>query len=58
MWVSGFFGSGKSSFAKILGYTVANRPVGDTTASALFKKVAKDEKISSSPRLDQFAHPI
>ena len=50
MWVSGFFGSGKSSFAKILGYTVANRTVGDTTASKLFKKVASDERISS--RLD------
>jgi hypothetical protein len=47
MWISGFFGSGKSSFAKILGYTVANTPVGDTTASALFKKVAADEKISA-----------
>ena len=61
MWVSGFFGSGKSSFAKILGYTVANRPVGDTTASALFKKVAKDERISS--RLDSINsripfHPV
>ena len=47
MWISGFFGSGKSSFAKILGYTVANTPIGDTTASALFKKVAADEKISA-----------
>jgi hypothetical protein len=61
MWVSGFFGSGKSSFAKILGYTVANRTVGDTTASKLFKKVASDERISS--RLDSINsripfHPV
>ena len=47
IWISGFFGSGKSSFAKILGYTVANTTVGNTTASALFKKVARDEKISA-----------
>lgn len=46
MWVSGFFGSGKSTFAKILGYTVANRAVGSTTAPALFKKVVKDQRIS------------
>jgi len=47
MWISGFFGSGKSSFAKILGYTVANRPVAGTTASALFKRVVANEKISA-----------
>lgn len=47
MWISGFFGSGKSTFAKILGYTVANKAVGDTTAPALFKKVVGDERISS-----------
>ena len=47
MWISGFFGSGKSSFAKILGYTVANRRVGDTTAAALFKARVEDEKISA-----------
>jgi hypothetical protein len=46
MWVSGFFGSGKSTFAKILGYTVANRAVGSTTAPTLFKKVVKDQRIS------------
>jgi hypothetical protein len=47
MWVSGFFGSGKSTFAKILGYTVSGRAVGSTTASALFKKVVGDERVSS-----------
>jgi len=44
VWVSGFFGSGKSSFAKLLGYTVANRKVGETSACALFKGVLKDER--------------
>ena len=47
MWISGFFGSGKSSFAKILGYTVANRPVGNTTAAALFKARVGSDKISN-----------
>src|SRR5438046_3139203 len=42
IWVSGFFGSGKSSFAKILGYTIANRKVGSAAAADLFKKTLKD----------------
>lgn len=46
IWISGFFGSGKSSFAKILGYTAANRKVGDSSASLLFKKTANDQRIS------------
>jgi hypothetical protein len=45
VWVSGFFGSGKSSFAKILGYTVAKLKVGDTTATELFKKTLQDARI-------------
>lgn len=46
IWISGFFGSGKSSFAKILGYTAANRRIGDSCASDLFKKTANDRRIS------------
>jgi hypothetical protein len=37
IWISGFFGSGKSLFAKILGYTVSARRIGGKTAAELFK---------------------
>ena len=46
VWVSGFFGSGKSSFAKILGYTVAAIPVSGKPASEIFKENVKDAKVS------------
>lgn len=36
VWVSGFFGSGKSSFAKVLGLALANRDILGTSASSLF----------------------
>lgn len=36
IWVSGFFGSGKSSFAKNLGYVLSNRKLLGTPASDLF----------------------
>lgn len=37
VWVSGFFGSGKSSFIKILGYLLAQRSVMGEPARALFQ---------------------
>src|SRR3972149_818610 len=38
VWVSGFFGSGKSSFAKNLGYALQNRKVLDHSFADLFKQ--------------------
>lgn len=47
IWVSGFFGSGKSSFAKILGYTIAAREVSGTSASELFKQNVQNQTITT-----------
>jgi len=46
VWVSGFFGSGKSSFAKNLGYILSNPNVLGENASDLFKKQVDDRRIA------------
>lgn len=51
VWVSGFFGSGKSSFAKNLGYILANRTVLEHEASDLFL----EQLIQQSPNDPQVA---
>jgi hypothetical protein len=48
VWISGFFGSGKSSFAKNLGYVLANREVLGATASSLFLKQLEAKRVTES----------
>src|SRR5579864_4619968 len=45
VWVSGFFGSGKSSFAKNLGYAVQNNKVLGRDFAALFKRQIDDKRV-------------
>src|ERR1700732_3006063 len=46
VWVSGFFGSGKSSFAKNLGYALENRTVLGSKFADLFKRQLGDARSS------------
>ncbi len=46
VWVSGFFGSGKSSFAKMLGLAVENRTIAGEPAAERFAAQARDQKLS------------
>jgi hypothetical protein len=45
IWVSGFFGSGKSSFAKILGYILANREILGKKAADIFSSQIDDIRV-------------
>ena len=47
VWVSGFFGSGKSSFAKTLGLAIENRSVMGETAGKRFALRTGDNKIQT-----------
>jgi hypothetical protein len=47
VWVSGFFGSGKSSFAKNLGYALENRSVLGHKFGELFKQQIGDPRSSA-----------
>jgi hypothetical protein len=47
VWVSGFFGSGKSSFAKYLGYALQNKKFLGKPFADLFKQQLEDERISN-----------
>ncbi|MDP2603798.1 MAG: BREX system P-loop protein BrxC [Deltaproteobacteria bacterium] len=45
IWVSGFFGSGKSSFAKMLGLSIENRLVAGESAAERFGRRTGDRKV-------------
>ena len=45
VWVSGFFGSGKSSFAKLLGAAIENRTLDGQSASDLIAATIGDPKV-------------
>src|SRR4051795_2999333 len=45
VWVSGFFGSGKSSFAKNLGYALQDRRVLGHSFAELFKRQIGDRRV-------------
>ncbi len=47
VWISGFFGSGKSSFAKNLGYALENRKILGQDFAALFKQQIEDEQVAN-----------
>ncbi|MCL4487040.1 MAG: BREX system P-loop protein BrxC [Chloroflexi bacterium] len=46
VWISGFFGSGKSSFAKNLGYVLSNKTVLGKRAVDLFNERLTDKRIA------------
>jgi len=45
VWISGFFGSGKSSFAKNLGYALQNRQVMGQDFATFFKQQIEDKRV-------------
>ena len=45
VWISGFFGSGKSSFAKYLGLALENREIDNVGAAELFGQRTGDSRV-------------
>ncbi len=46
IWVSGFYGSGKSSFAKMLGLSIQNQVLAGIPASERFAERTGDQKLT------------
>jgi len=58
IWVSGFFGSGKSSFAKILGYILEGKVVLGKDSRELFNEQANDKGIADNLNYIKTAIPM
>ena len=50
VWITGFFGSGKSHFLKILGYILENKEVAGVCASEYFKDKINDQIVLADIR--------
>ena len=51
VWITGFFGSGKSHFLKILGYLLSNETVGGKPAADYFEEKIADPTIKGDIRV-------
>lgn len=58
VWVSGFFGSGKSSFTKNLGYILSNRTVQGQRASELFVSTLRKQSRPGNEQVDRIEEQI